>query len=201
MEFYKLAGLKYINLPIFVLNFLLLMKKIQTLLACLLFALPLSLWADPHDCMSKEEAETLAKKILNQYIIDYCDCCDSANPDAHVLTSSAKLLYIIEATVEKCSYDDTRFSVKIRYNFGGAFEVEKGSLKGKNLAKAPSELMHVWNNVSLNYHFYLNNGKPARLYGLLNQQPTYGTCEGLDRFPTAKECKDKNYKAFLSKNK
>jgi hypothetical protein len=189
------------NLPTFVPKLLDLMKKIQTLRACLLFAVPLWVWADPHDCMTREEAETLAKKIMNQYIIDYCDCCDSANPDTPKLYSSAKLLYIKEATIVPCSYDEGRFSVKITYNFGGAFDVEKGILNGKNLAKAPSKDVPVAQYVSLNYHFYLKNGKPDRLYGLLDQKPSYGTCDGLNRFPSAKECKYKDYKEFLAKNR
>lgn len=173
------------------------MKKIITTIFCLL----VSFWAfaDPHDCMTKEEATTLAQKILNQYIIDYCDCCDSANPDAEELSVSAKLLYIKAATVVPCAYDAERFSVKITYDFGGAYSITEGTLKGKTLANASSEAMKIQDNVSLNYHFCLKNGKVERLYGMLNQKPSYGTCKGLNRFPTAKEVKDKKYKAFISK--
>lgn len=172
------------------------MKKIFSTLVCVLFAS----WAfaDPHDCMSKEEAETLAKKITNQYIIDYCDCCDAVNPDAPALLTSAKLLYVQQATVVPCSYDEGRFSVKITYTYAGAYNVDKGILKGKNIAKAQEDAMKIQEAVSLNYHFYLKNGKADRLYGLLGLKPE-GTCDGLNRFPTAKETKDKNYKAFLSK--
>lgn len=169
------------------------------LLAYFFLACPFLAFADPHDCMTKEEAETLAKKILNQYIMDYCDCCDSVNPEANSLTTSAKLLLVTSAQIVPCSYDETRYAVKISYTFVGAFDVEKGKLKGEILAKVASTPLHIFENVSLNYHFYWSAGKVDRLYGLLQKSQEYGGCEGLDRFPNAKEADDKKYKAYISK--
>jgi hypothetical protein len=173
------------------------MKKI--FLTCFLLSCSFLALADPHDCMSKAEAETLSKKILKQYIIDYCDCCDSVNPDANVLTTSAKLLWVTSAQVVPCSYDETRYSVKIGYSFVGAYNVETGKLKGENLAKMTSNVLRIADYVSLNYHFFWSAGKVDRLYGLLQKAQEYGGCDGLDRFPTAKEADDKKYKAFISK--
>lgn len=159
-----------------------------------------NLFADPHDAMSKEEADLLASKIVNTFIIDYCDCCDEANPDANKWEVGAKLLYIKTATVVPCEYDNTRYSVKITFDFIGAFDVKNGIIKTKRYKEQYTDKTPVFEYVSLNYHFYTDGKNAYRMYDLINYQgDKYGTCKGLNRFPAENEVKDDNYKSFLNK--
>ncbi len=153
--------------------------------------------ADPHDCMSKEDAELLAQKVLNQYVMDYCDCCDAMAGDKVVYAS---LLLVTQAMVVPCSYDAERFSVAIKYTFLSAYNAKKGKLTAKGAIKQINKNLLISSNISLNYHFYMKNGSPERLYVLLDKKEEYtSTCWRLDRFPTAKEVGDKKYKLFMAK--
>jgi|GEM_PF-2262771 len=173
------------------------MKKILFSLA-LLFA-SVCVFADPHDCMNKDEAEALAQKILNQYIIDYCDCCEANNDKADLVAVSAKLLLVTKATVVPCTYDETRYSVTLTYTFVSAYNAKNGKLSSKGAMKQINSKMHIATTASLNYHFYLHKGKAETLYGILSKEIENKGCWGLDRFPTAKEVGDAKYKDFLAK--
>ncbi|TAF67783.1 MAG: hypothetical protein EAZ55_01830 [Cytophagales bacterium] len=149
-------------------------------------------YADPEDCMSKEEAELLAKEIKAQkYIIDYCDCCADVNTDAIV---TANLLLIKTATVVPCEYDDTRFSVKIEYDLIKSLEVKSGEYVGTA----------TWNgnpikNALLNYQFFYADAVALQLGYAVRDSYQAPSCSGLQTFPDAKWINDKKYLAWYKK--
>lgn len=179
------------------------MKKFIYLLTVLILtSISHTIFADPHDCMTKEQADLLASKILNTFIMDYCDCCDENNPKANKWEVGGKLIYVKTATVVPCEYDLTRYAVKITFDFIGAFDVKNGVIKTKKYKDEYTSQTPVFEYVSLNYHFYTDGKKAYRMYDLVNYQgDKYGTCQGLNRFPTADEVKNNAYKEFINKMK
>jgi len=177
------------------------MKKLSYLFIVVLSVLfSNTVFADPHDCMTKAEADLLASKIVNTFIMDYCDCCDENNPKANKWEVGGKLLYIKTATVVPCEYDAARYSVKITFDFIGAFDVKDGIIKTKKYKDEYTTKTPVFEYVSLNYHFYTDGKKAYRMYDLVKYTgDQYGTCKGLNRFPTADEVKNNAYKEFLNK--
>lgn len=151
-----------------------------------------NLLADANDCFSKETAELLAKKSLNQYIMSYCDCCaDNGGP------KQATLLFVKSAKVVVCEYDDKRYSVEMEYDVAGQFSVDKGKLDANSFA-ATSEGF-IPNKISLDYHFALINGKAAIMYKFVGIKNKNAICSSLDIFPALKS--NKEYSKWLKSNK
>lgn len=156
-----------------------------------------SVWADYDDCMTKAEAEDLAAKVNQKYIIDYCDCCDKVNPEADKIETGAKLIKVTSAKVVVCDYDETRYSVEITFEFIAAFDINKGKLKMKTLTTAEKGKLAVVKRVSLNYHFYTDGKKAYPLYDLVGKKRESPGCGGISRFPTPEEINDKGYQEFI----
>jgi len=165
------------------------MKKLlfSTLCVVLFWGLSTQSWADPHDCMTKAEAEKLAILIEEEYIFDYCDCCASGKAEFY-----ARLLKVKKARVVNCSWDRSQYSVAIEYDWIASFEVNDGRL-GKFMLPIldPAFLdVDLSNGIAtLNYHFYLDGSKAQRLEKLLSKDSGNG-CPGMNRFPTTREMPD-----------
>jgi len=89
------------------------MKKVFSFLLLALFSF--ALYADPIECMTQTEAESLAKYLRTVgFVYEYCDCCDD---------QSVVLMSVTEVIVEQCNYDATSWEVKIKgekvHVFGG----------------------------------------------------------------------------------
>jgi hypothetical protein len=169
------------------------MKK---LLSCLVFIMVFGVsqsWADPEDCMSKEEAETLVKKLKKErYIVDYCDCCDDASENGDV---TANLLFIKKLSIVSCEYDDARFSVKMETQMLSSFAVNEGKYMGKATYEVNSMEYAL-----LNYQFYFTNQRAPQLgYLVRNDEYEAPNCSGLDTFPNPEMVGDKKYQSWYKK--
>ena len=150
--------------------------------------------ADPHDCMSREDAEALIQKLMEErYIVDFCDCCYEISSPQDV---TAKLLYVKSAEIIDCSYSKGRFSVRLDTEMMGSFEIRNQTYDKATIYDGPNHRLAV-----LNYQFYLKDGKSAQLGYLINSDYDPPNCSGLKAFPAAKLIKNKKYTAWLRKKK
>lgn len=128
-------------------------------------------FADPWDCMTKDEAKALVAYLKkNPYVMDYCDCC---NQDG----TTAQLLYIQKAVVKPCEYDAERFSVEVTALVLSENTVNKeGSIMTSQAnAQMPSSQLLL----SLNYHYTVGDGTNLPLLYALPSALSYedaGNC-------------------------
>jgi hypothetical protein len=166
----------------------------RLLAASLLLLFPLSVWADPDDCMSRSEAEQLAAKIKTQgYIMDFCDCCDEGAQEYGGDRYVGKLVLVRSVSIEVCDYDESRFSVRVDGMMLGGFIVENKGLSPFYIDNMPYNEI-----VARDYHFYLDKSGPKQLGFLTNANYKRG-CGGLPAFPAANVINDKKYTAWLKK--
>lgn len=143
------------------------------------------LYADPHDCMSKADAQKLANKIIEQqFFVDYCDCCD--NDIAH-------LFQVMDAEVVACSYDSERYSVKVKKLFLIAFKVNNGSIVKGSYSDQLTDFKRNNSILSLNYHYYWDGFTAEGLAILIGKDEEESTCSGLNDFPEPSAVKYKEY--------
>ncbi len=166
------------------------MKSLYLVLFTLfLSTISFNMYADPTDCMSKSEAEDLAKKIKNQYIVRYCDCCADVNKDAQV---KGALFLVTSVSIVTCQYDSDRFSVRMTTSFVSSFNVgdSKPVFVG-NVNDTDSDPLD--SNATLNYHFYWDGKKAKQLGFLIGNTDGIGGCSGLSQFPNPKDVNNKGF--------
>lgn len=168
------------------------MKYISTFLFVILLTLTSFVTlADPHYCMSRDEAETLVKKLSQEaYILDYCDCCNDIS-DTGV---NAFLIQITQMDIVPCEYDDTRFSVAIETAILAALKVKNGQYIAQVDEIASEPLFAL-----LNYQFFLHEGQAQALGLLVKKDYERPNCSGIKGFPPAKMVNNRKYKAWLRK--
>ncbi|NJK83289.1 MAG: hypothetical protein HC912_05205 [Saprospiraceae bacterium] len=167
----------------------------RVLLACFLLLFPVAMWADPDDCMTQSEAEQLAAKIKTQgYIMDFCDCCDEVAQEYGGDRYVGQLVLVASVSVEACSYDETRFSVRVEGTSLGGFILQDNAL-----ASFQNEQMFYSEVVARDYHFYLDKSGPKRL-GFLTDANYDRGCGGLLAFPARNIVRDSKYTSWLNKN-
>lgn len=167
------------------------MKKIYFLLLTLL--VNTALWADPHDCISKIEAEALIERLLEErYLVNFCDCCY----DLSGSSVEAKLIYVKSAKIINCYYDSERVSVRMETEVLGSYKI-----LDQNYAESMDfEPVNEWTAI-LNYQFFLDKGKIRHLGFAIKEDYEPPSCSGLKGFPSAKLVKKKTYKSWLKKQK
>lgn len=166
------------------------MKKLLSLFILALFSI--ALHADPLECMTQDEAESLAKYIRTVgYLYEYCDCCDN---------QSAVLLVVSEAIVEKCNYDDTSWEVKVK---GEKVAVFGGTDNQRLIDYADGHHEEYEFIASLNYTFvYSGEGTTAIPLGFATKTWKDKACIGKVTIPNPKEynIEDKEYVKWYKKS-
>ena len=151
-------------------------KVIFSLVFAFSFMFANTVLADATECFSKETAELLAKKSLNQYIVGYCDCCADVGGKA-----LATLVYVKSTKVVECRYDENSYSVEMEFDVTGTFNVlEK---KPDNASFEVTQTSKMSNILSLDYHFFFANGKASRLFDLVDVKNPNTPCSSLTTFP------------------
>ncbi len=146
--------------------------------------------ADPEDCMSKSEAETLLTKLKKErYIIDYCDCCADGDPSV-----TANLLFIKKMSIVSCEYDTERFSVRMETQLVSSFSIKNQRYAG-NATYAGNSMEFAL----LNYQFFFTNKKASHLGFLVRADYEAPNCSGLQGFPSPAMVNDKKYAAWFKK--
>jgi hypothetical protein len=164
------------------------MKNLLLFLSFLIFTQINVVKADPWDCMSREEANSLVTYLKdNPFVFDYCDCCDDITGEDEE-KPMGQLIKIEKMQIVACSYDDTQFSVKITkstvvssgYVFYGIFNPAESR---------PEDLDRYANpwNISLNYCFaMIGETSTMRLYQIIGLEAEPIDCTGLGEFPVPK---------------
>lgn len=140
------------------------------------------LMADPIEHMTKSQATELAQKIQNdQFFLDYCDCCDSAE---------ARFVQVASAEVIPCSYYENMYSVEVRGTSIVTFSTGAGVLM------LPSEVFQdpFKEVISLNYSWGLSDeqGKMMPL-GFLTNYWTEHTCIPFKVLPDPQKYEDHDF--------
>jgi hypothetical protein len=166
------------------------MKKV---FSCLLLALfSIALHADPIECMTKTEAESLAKYLRTVgFVYEYCDCCND---------QSVVLMSVNEVIVEECNYDAERWEVKIKgekvHVFGGTDKL--------NLIQPNDGHREEYEFVaSLNYTYvFSGEGALAIPLGFATKTWNDNACIGKLNIPAPKDytIEDKEYIKWYKKN-
>lgn len=184
------------------------MKKTIFIALLAFFSSTTALFADPWDCMSKEQAEELMAHLQkNPFVFDYCDCCDEVSREYDNKKLMGHLVKIEKMEIKACSWDETQFSVYVvsttmiasGYVEGGNFKIEQT----KNEVAA-GYYAEDW-SVAINYCFALDKGKPTRLYKMIKYEGDDVNCGGLKNFPDPNKIPkskiQKAYAKYYSKKK
>lgn len=159
--------------------------------------------ADPWDCMSKEDAETLVEFLnKNPFVLEYCDCCDD---------KTAHIVRIRKMKVVQCHWDETQHSVAaVKYTIAAHGYVEDGEFKQVQQEADPEDLKLYGNaehyTPTLNYSFSRQNGKAVHLNTQTGEDRSDDIgCEGLKAFPKPKQLKKVKgcwaYRRFYRRNR
>jgi hypothetical protein len=159
--------------------------------------------ADPWDCMSKEDAETLVEFLnKNPFVMEYCDCCD--NQTAH-------LVRIRKMKIVPCHWDESQYSVAVvRYTIAAMGYVEDGEFVQVMQEPDPEDLKLYGNaeyyTPTLNYSFSRQKGKAVHLNTQTGEDRSDDVgCEGLKAFPQPKKLKKIKgcwaYRRFYRRNR
>lgn len=186
------------------------MKKLLMLAFLAIAILPLRLFADPWDCMSRPDAEKLVAFLeANPFVVDYCDLCDGTDMDGDRIP--AHLIRVSNLRIIACSWDVETVSVK------ADFEVLAwGYTKGKKVidpVRTPAELTDAEKPAPpyldsddyvllLNYHWTIQDGMVMRLGDAVSYEEQLDV-ESFQKFPEVNSVADKKqrkgYKKWLKR--
>jgi hypothetical protein len=165
------------------------MKNLFCVLFFSLFIQNNFLKADPWDCMTKEQAESLLAYLKeNPFVFDYCDCCDKvAREDAEggFKKLMGQLLRIDKMEIVPCSWDESQFSVNIKKCsiLASGFAGDGVYIAAKIKSDDKEYYSRPW-AISLNYCFSMDKVKnPVRLFEMIDYPAEDVNCWGFKKFP------------------
>jgi len=151
------------------------MKSLITLF--LLLSISISLFADPWDSMTKEEAENVVHFLKqNPYILDYCDCCD---------VETVALVKVLSAKIEKSDWDEGKYAVKTQVR--KIADIPNSEALGLQLPEAIPSYGKNELQITMNYTWAYNHKtkKAAPIYSMVDYG--YMTEHSIDKIPCNKK--------------
>lgn len=155
--------------------------------------------ADAWDNLTLAEAEMVQKKLnKDPFVFDFCDCCSDA---------PVYLLKVLSSEIVTCSWDETKYSVKINATRIGKFGRDGVKVDWtKTIEFDASESRLVDYTIYMNYTFMYKKPSKAALpvakvvpYHYEHQS----FCEGIVEFPNpakhAIEINDADYQKWYKK--
>jgi len=131
----------------------------RTILTIIILSTSLTLFADPWDDVTKEEAENVVAFLKqNPYILDYCDCCDM---------ETVPLLKVLYAKIEKSDWKEGKYSVKTQVR--KIADIPNSKELGLQLPEAIPAYGKTNHKITMNYTwgFNLRTQKAAPMFDLV----------------------------------